>query len=310
MTSARAEGSGPAIDASNALPSSHFVRGMLADLRAILRDLRDYRELMLEFASRDIRIRYKQAVMGFGWAIFMPILIVLSGILIRVAMGQAAGADVSRGDIAGIALKGVAWAFFAGAVTFGTTVLTSNYNLIAKVWFPREVLPLGSLLAQSFDTMIGLVALVLFLPFMGVGLHLSMLWIPLLLVMLWLLTAGIVLFLSCANLFFRDVKYIVQVMLTFGILFTPVFYEPAMMGSKGAWLMWLNPLTPILEGLRLSVVSGHDLLTPLSLTTGAGIEVTVWQPVTLFYSAAWATIGLMIAALVFHRLQPVFAENV
>ena len=85
-------------------------------LSEIITDVRVHRELMYEFARRDIRIRYKQAVMGFGWAIFMPILIVLSGVLIRVAMGEASGADVGRLDIAAIALKGVAWAFFAGAV--------------------------------------------------------------------------------------------------------------------------------------------------------------------------------------------------
>jgi ABC-type polysaccharide/polyol phosphate export permease len=285
-------------------------RGLLHDIRTIAHDIRNYRELMLEFAARDIRIRYKQAVMGFGWAIFMPILIVLSGALIRVAMGTAAGVGTGKADIAGIALKGVAWAFFAGAVTFGTAVLTSNHNLIAKVYFPREVLPLGSLLAQSFDTAIGLVALAVLLPFLGVTFHLSMLWVPVLLLMLWLMTAGIVLFLSCANLFFRDVKYIVQVILTFGILFTPVIYEPTAVGTKGALLMWLNPLTPLLEGLRLSVVTGHDLLTPLTTTTASGAEIVAWHPMGLLYSAAWATIGLLAAALLFHRLQPAFAENV
>lgn len=285
-------------------------QGPLGDLRDVVSDIRSFRELMLEFARRDIRIRYKQAVMGFGWAIFMPILIVISGVLIRVAMGQAAGAGVGHADIAGIALKGVGWSFFAGAVTFGTTVLTSNHNLISKVYFPREVLPLAAILAQTFDTGIGLVALVLLLPFLGVTLHATLLWVPILLALLWLLTAAVVVFLSCANLFFRDVKYIVQVVLTFGILFTPVFYEPAMMGPKGALLMWLNPLTPILEGLRLSVVQGHGLLEPLTTVTKQGVEVAVWHPASLLYTAGCALIGLFIAVVVFHRSQPAFAENV
>ncbi len=173
----------------------------------------------------------------------------------------------------------MAWSFFAGAVTFGTTVLTSNHNLIAKVYFPREVLPIAAILAQTFDTGIGLVALVVLLPLLGVTLHVTVLWAPLLLAMLWLLTSAIVIFLSCANLFFRDVKYIVQVVLTFGILFTPVFYEPSMMGpGKRSWLMWLNPLTPVLEGLRLSVVQGHNLLEPLSIVTNKGEVVAAWHP--------------------------------
>lgn len=284
--------------------------GLGETLAEIVHDVRTYRELMLEFARRDIRIRYKQAVMGFGWAIFMPILIVLSGVVVRVAMGEASGASVGRLDIAAIAIKGIGWAFFAGAVTFGTVVLTANHNLIAKVFFPREVLPLAAVLAQSFDTSIGMLALAALLPFLGVTFHATLLWVPLLLVILFLFTTGTVIFLSCANLFFRDVKYIVQVMLTFGILFTPVFYEPAMMGARGSWLMWANPLTAVLEGLRLSVVQGHNLLVPLVETTRKGAEVLAWHPLALVYTGLWATLGLSIALIIFHRSQPAFAENV
>ncbi len=293
------------------LPPGLPPRQSIADtFREIFTDIRTYRELLLELARRDIRIRYKQAVMGFGWAIFMPILIVASGVLVRVAMGQMSGSGVGTGDVAGIAVKGIAWAFFVGTITFATTTLTANHNLISKVYFPREVLPLSSLLAQCFDTAIGLVALAVLLPFLGVTLQLSLLWAPLLLFMLFLVTAAATLFLSCANLFFRDVKYIVQVLLTFGIFFTPVFYEPAMMGERGAALMQLNPLSPILEGLRLSIVEGHNLLEPLTVTGRAGAEIVAWNPLGLLYAAAWGTIGLALSALVFHRLEPAFAENV
>jgi lipopolysaccharide transport system permease protein len=278
--------------------------------REILRDLVIYRELMYEFTRRDIRIRYKQAVMGFGWAIFMPVLIVASGVLVRFAMGQVSNSSVGSADIAGIAVKGIAWAFFVGTITFATSTLTTNHNLISKVYFPREVLPLSALLAQSFDTAIGLTALLVLLPFLGVSLQWSMLWVPVLLGLLFLFTAGATLFLSCANLFFRDVKYIVQVLLTFGIFFTPVFYEPAMMGPKGAVYMQLNPLTPILEGIRLSVVEGHNLLVPLTQLTRAGTEAVAWNPWMLAYSAAWAIVGVLAASLLFHRSEPAFAENV
>ena len=295
---------------SPVLPAAARTPGFLRSFAEAVRDVRQHRELMLEFARRDIRIRYKQAVMGFGWAIFMPILIVLSGVMIRYAMGQASGGGIGQTDIAAIALKGVAWSFFAGAITFGTQVLTANHNLIAKVFFPREVLPVAAVLAQSFDTGIGMVALALFMPFLGVGLHPTLIWLPLLLALLWVLTAGVVIFLSCANLFFRDVKYIVQVILTFGILFTPVFYEPAMMGVKGSVIMWLNPLTPILEGLRLAVVEGHNLLIPLTTVARDGATVDVWRPASLLYTAAWAVPGLLIATVIFHRSQSAFAENV
>ena len=92
-----------------------------------------------------------------------------------------------------------------------------------------------------------------------------------------LFTTGVSLFLSCANLFFRDVKYIVQVVLMFGIFFTPIFFEPAMLGPKGAYLAMLNPLTGILEGLRLSVVEGHNLLEPLTVVV-KGVPRVAWEP--------------------------------
>lgn len=284
--------------------------GPIAALREIVADLIRHRELLFELTRRDIRIRYKQAVMGFGWALFMPILIVLSGCLVRVAMSQVSGRPVDGAQVAAIAIKGVAWSFFVGTISFATSTLTSNANLVSKIYFPREVLPLSALLAQVFDTVIGLAALVFLLPFLGVTLQVQLLWVPLLLLLLLTLTAGATLFLSCANLFFRDVKYIVQVLLTFGIFFTPVFFEPAMMGRKGAALLGLNPVSPLLEGLRLSVVAGHNLLVPIVTTTRTGVAFNAWSPWGLAYSAAWAIVGLIVSALIFHRSESAFAENV
>jgi ABC-type polysaccharide/polyol phosphate export permease len=129
-------------------------------------------------------------------------------------------------------------------------------------------------------------------------------------VLILMFTAATALFISCANLFFRDVKYIVQVLLTFGIFFTPVFFEPRMFGYLGGRLMLLNPLAPLLEGLRLSIVHGHDLLQPLVTTAGNGTPFPVWSPWYLAYSAAWAVIGLIASALIFHRAEAVFAEYV
>ena len=123
-------------------------------------------------------------------------------------------------------------------------------------------------------------------------------------------TAATALFISCANLFFRDVKYIVQVLLTFGIFFTPVFFEPRMFGQLGGRLMLLNPLAPLLEGLRLSIVHGHNLVTPLVTASANGASFPTWSPWYLAYSAAWAIIGLIASALIFHRAEAVFAEYV
>jgi lipopolysaccharide transport system permease protein len=188
--------------------------------------------------------------------------------------------------------------------------LTGNRNLVSKVYFPREVLPLSAVGAQMFDTMIGTAGLLVLLPFLGVRPTLTMLWVPLLALILIMFTAAAGLFLSCANLFFRDVKYIVQVLLTFGIFFTPVLFEPAMIGPTGAQLVMLNPLAPLLEGVRLAVVQGHNLAEPLMQLTKHGTTAVAWQPWYLLYSGAWALGGLIASAVMFHRLEFVFAEYV
>ncbi len=282
---------------------------MLADLKGASIEVWQHRELLEQLTKRDIKLRYKQAAMGFAWAIFMPCLIVLSGLIIRYAMAQISGQALHAKDIANIAVKGVGWAFFVGALGFATASLIGNSNLVTKIYFPREVLPLSSVAAQGFDTSIGLLTLVLILPFLGVRLHTSFVWIPLLLFLLVTFTTGVSMFLSCANLFFRDVKYIVQVVLMFGIFFTPIFFEPAMLGPRGAMLAVINPLTGILEGLRLAVVDGRDLLHPI-MGMVKGVEREIWNPWELVYSAVCAVSILLGSTLMFRRLQPLFAEYV
>jgi ABC-type polysaccharide/polyol phosphate export permease len=286
-----------------------YTAAMFADIKSATIEVWQHRELLEQLTRRDIKLRYKQAAMGFAWAVFMPCLIVLSGLIIRYAMAQISGQALHQVDIANIAIKGVGWAFFVGALGFATASLVGNSNLVTKIYFPREVLPLSSVGAQSFDTSIGLLTLVIILPLLGVRLHASFAWVPLLLLLLVLFTTGVSLFLSCANLFFRDVKYIVQVVLMFGIFFTPIFFEPAMLGAKGAHLAMLNPLTGILEGLRLSVVDGRNLLYPITEIV-KGVERPVWTPWELVYSAACAVIAVLGAALMFRRLQHLFAEYV
>lgn len=260
---------------------------------------------------RAIRIRYKQAVMGFGWALLMPMLVVGAGFLIKYAMTQMAGTELKVGSFAGMAVKALPWGFFVGAIGFATNSLTGNVNLLTKIYFPREVLPLAAVLAQAFDTAIGIMALasILFL-FAGIGFSLQILWVLPLLVLLFLFTAGVALFLSCANLFFRDVKYIVQLLLTFGIFFTPVFYEPANLGVSGSQLMMLNPLAPLLEGFRLGIVEHHNLLQALVVNSPTGREIVAWHPGYLLYATGWAILIFLAAWFMFHKLEFVYAEYI
>jgi ABC-type polysaccharide/polyol phosphate export permease len=283
---------------------------IVADLREIVRDeFWPYRGLAYELTRRDLRVRYKQTAMGFAWAVLLPLLIVLSGSLVRFAMAYVGGRQLSMEELAGIAVKAIPWSFFVGSIGFATTSLVGNANLVTKVYFPREMLPLSATLAQAFDSAIAVTVLSVICPLLGVHYGLAILWAPPVTACIVLFTFGTALLAGCANLFFRDVKYLVQVGLTFGIFMTPVFFEPEMFGAVGARIMMLNPLAPLLEGLRLSIVQNHDLLMRL-VVAGRHGDVLAWSPWYLAYSAAAAVITFTAGLVVFHRAEKKFAEYV
>jgi lipopolysaccharide transport system permease protein len=283
---------------------------ILADLKEITRDeFWPYRGLAYELTRRDLRVRYKQTAMGFAWAVLMPLLIVLSGSLVRFAMAYVGGRQLTMEELAGIAVKAIPWSFFVGSIGFATTSLVGNANLMTKIYFPREMLPLSATLAQAFDSAIAVTVLLIVCPLLGVDYGLAILWAPVVGACMVLFTSGTALLAGCANLFFRDVKYLVQVSLTFGIFVTPVFFEPEMFGAVGARVMMLNPLAPLLEGLRLSIVYNHNLLTPL-VVAGRHGDVLAWSPWYLVYSAASAVITCVAGLVVFHRAEKKFAEYV
>jgi homopolymeric O-antigen transport system permease protein len=258
-----------------------------------LRELYKYRELLLMIAYRDIKVRYKQSIMGFMWAVLMPILIVMAGIVVRYAYALASHAPLQTADIAGVAVKSVPWAFLVSSIRFGgSSLVGANSNLVTKVYFPREIFPLAAVLSSLFDFLVASIALTLFLLTLRIGWSLYILWVPVLLLIMVALASGIAMLVSAASLFFRDVKYIVEVMLTFGIFFTPVFYDASMFGTKGKWLL-LNPIAPILDGLSACVVrhESPDLY---------------W----LAYSCTVAVASLVSGYVFFKHLEPAFAESV
>jgi ABC-type polysaccharide/polyol phosphate export permease len=298
--------SGAAVREPTLAPPPEIRLSALDDLRQIVADFRQSKELIYQLTLRDIRVRYKQAVFGFAWALLLPMAVVGAGLAVRFAIAFYSGRGLAPLQIAGMAVKAVPWAFFVGCLSVATPSLVSNVSLVTKIYFPREVLPLSAILAQTFDSLIGGVIILCVVPFLGVTASIQLLWVPVLLIMLWVLSLAFGLFLSCANIFFRDVKYLVQVFLTFGIFVTPVMLDATMYGPKGSQFLMLNPVAPILEGLRLVTIHHHNLLDPRLAPYG----FLFWRPWYLLYTAAWAFGGLVLAAIMFHRSERRFAELV
>ena len=253
---------------------------------------RQYKDILTMLTWRDIKVRYKQSVMGFAWAILMPILIIGSGLIVMVAFAAMSGKPISKLDVLSVAVKSVPWAFFVGAIRFATNSLVMNKELVSKIYFPREILPLASILANLFDFLVAGAVLALILVALRVGASIYLFWLPVILALLLLLSAGLGILLACANLFFRDVKYLVEVVLTYGIFFTPVFYPASTLGKYGRLLL-LNPVGPILESIRDVVILHRSPDLP-------------W----LAYSAAWSLLGFLVSWKLFQRAEPSFAESV
>lgn len=260
---------------------------------SIVAELWESRDLVMQFMLRDINIRYTQAIMGFAWAVLMPLLIVGAGLVFRVVLSTLSNSPIEGASVASLSVKAVPWAFFSGAVTMATQSLLSHANLIGKVYFPRESIPVASVLAQCTDLAVSLVVVAIVLPIIGVPVHSSSLWSIVVLMLLIIFTMGWALILSCANLFFRDVKYILQVALNFGLFATPVFFEPQMLGRRGAAIMLALPLSPYIQAMDIAIVRGQSLLQPLSLKNSKGASLVVWEPWMLAYGAALA-VGIFV----------------
>jgi ABC-type polysaccharide/polyol phosphate export permease len=308
-------GNGPAVLASEdaifspAEPAEEAEKGLFAwvgDLRDQVRELWAYRELLIQFTRRDISIRYKQAVIGVAWAVLTPLVVVLSGWVLSIAFGRLSGRWPTAETMAGVAVKSLGWAFFVGAFSFGTASITGHLALITKTYFPRAVLPIASVLTQLVDAGIGALALLIALPLLGVKLSVALLWTVPLVLLLILFTTGVTLAASCANVFFRDAKHVVQIILSFGIFFTPIFFNADAFGPTGSRIVMLNPIAPLLEGLRIAVVKGHNLAQPLA---GLG-SALAWRPSYLVYAAAWAILVFVASMVIFRRAEFDFAEYV
>jgi lipopolysaccharide transport system permease protein len=261
-------------------------------MKRVFEELFHHRDLLYMLTWKEIRIRYKQSLMGFLWAILMPLMIVGAGVLMKEAYAIASHGRVNQVDVLSVAVKAVFWAFFVGAVKFGSSSLIANANLVTKIYFPREILPLASVFSNFLDFLVAATFLALGMALCRIGLSLQLLWVPLIVLILLMITAAVTIALSCANLFFRDVKYIVDVVFAYGILFTPVLYSARTFG-KWAPALLLNPVGSVLESINDVVVLQH---APSFLWLG--------------YATGFAIVGLVLSWVFFKKAEPWFAQEI
>ncbi len=262
---------------------------VLSDFREMLREQVEYRELLYRMTARDLLVRYKQSVMGFGWAVFMPLVntLLFSVIFTRVA---PLNTDMPYPVFAYTGL--LFWNCFASSLRFAVISLSGNAVLVTKIYFPREIFPFSAILVCLVDLAVGSTILIGMMAYYQIAPTWTILYVPLLLLVQVIFTAGIGLLIAMANLFLRDVKYLFEIILTVWMFATSVVYPVDQVGGKLGALLTLNPMTPIIDGYRATILRGQPPdVGPLAL------------------AAALAVVTLAVGWLSFHRAEYQFAEN-
>ncbi len=263
---------------------------MRAGVPQVIDEQLEYRELLQSLVRRDLLLRYKQTLLGFGWAILVPALhmLVFTAIFTRVVRLET---EVPYPVYAYTGL--LPWTFFASALTFGATSLTRDVNLVTKVWFPREIFPFAAVLVSLVDFLVAASLLVGLMAFYRIAPGPQVVLLPLILLIQIAFTAGMALLLALANLLYRDVKYLLGIGLTVWMLLTSVVYPVERIGGRLAQWLALNPMTPIIDAYRAVLLRGE------------------WPAVgPLAYAACVAAVVLAGAWTAFHRTEPYFAELV
>jgi lipopolysaccharide transport system permease protein len=269
-------------------PSELVIRRRVGWERVHYREVWANRELLYFLVWRDIKIRYKQTLLGGLWAILQPLLgaLVLGGLLRRVGFSGVPGVPFILFVYSGLVL----WTFFANAVSMAGNSLVGNEALIRKVYFPRVLIPLASIGALVLDLLVSIGFLVLLLLFYRWPLTPMAMLAPVIVFATFLTASGTGMALAALNIQFRDVKYAVPFLIQMGLFVTPVIYPLSSAAGTLRIVLALNPVAGLMEGWRSAVLG-----TPI-----------VWAPVVgaLAASVLLFFVGLMF----FQRRERAFAD--
>ena len=246
-------------------------------------------ELFFFLIWRDVKVRYKQTLLGVLWVIIQPLLTTLIftlffGILARV---PSEGVPYPVFVFAGL----LPWTFFANAVTQSSNSLVGSANLITKVYFPRLIIPSAAVSAGLVDFVIAFLVLLGLMVYYGVAFTWNILMLPPLILLMTLFALGIGMWLSALNVKYRDVRHATPFILQMWMFASPVIYPPTFVPVNWRWILMLNPMTGIIEGFRVALL---------------GRESFVWDELA---AAAIITLALLVySTYAFKRMEKSFAD--
>ena len=256
-----------------------------------LAEVWEYRELLLFLTWRDMKVRYKQTVLGIAWAVIQPLftMVVFSLFFGRLAAMPSDGIPYPVFAYAAL----VPWTFFANGLAQSADSLVGSANLIRKVYFPRLAIPLATVMSGIVDFAIAFVVLLVLMLYYGIAPTTNVLWLPLLLLLAVITALGVGLWLSALNVKFRDVRYIVPFLVQFWLFATPIAYPSSLLREPWRTVYGLNPMAGVVEGFRWALLGSQTAPGPM-----------------IIVSFATALVILIAGAFYFRRMEDTFADIV
>lgn len=255
-----------------------------------IHELWEYRELLYFLIWRDLKVRYKQTALGAAWAVMQPLftMLIFSLFFGRLAKVPSDGIPYPVFSYAAL----VPWTFFAHGLTQGSDSLVGSANLIRKVYFPRLLIPIGTVVAGIADFAIAFVMLLGMLVFYHITPQHPLLVIPLILLAL-ITCLGVGLWLSALNVKYRDVKYMMPFLTQFWMYATPIAYPSSLLSQPWRTLYGLNPMAGVIEGFRWALLNTKT-------TPGPIVVVSVLVSLAILFAGAFY----------FRRMEKTFADTV
>ena len=221
-----------------------------------LRELWEYRELLYFLVWRDLKVRYKQTVLGAAWAIIQPVFMMVVFSLFFGRLAHVPSDGIPYPVFAYCAL--LPWQLFAHALSESSNSLVANERLITKVYFPRLVVPLSSVLGGLVDFAIAFVILILMMGYYGIRPTWAIVTLPAFILFAMATALGVGLWLSALNVKYRDVRYTLSFMIQFWLLATPVAYSSSLVPARWRALYGLNPMAGVVEGFRWALLGKSE----------------------------------------------------
>ena len=238
-----------------------------------LHDLWIYRELIFFMTWRDLKVRYKQTLLGASWAVLKPFLNMVVFTIFFGGLAKVPSEGVPYPIFSFAAL--LPWELFSNALSISSRSLVQNRHMITKIYFPRVILPLSSTLSGVVDFLIAFVILLAMMAFYRIQPTLNMLTLPLFLLLAIVAALGVGLWLSALNVLYRDIGYITPFLTQFWLFITPIVYPTSMIPEQWRVLYALNPMTGVVEGFRWAILGTQQGAPGLTLYISIAVSVVL-----------------------------------